>query len=83
MYNTEQKRYYTPQFSEQASVAMRRLAWALNLNMVQAANELVSFLPQLVVNSKVCLACKDNTKCNSCIFNGSTVPQSALSELVN
>jgi hypothetical protein len=77
------KRSYTPQFSEMATIAVRRLAWALDRNMVQAVNELVSYLPQLVVSSKVCLACKDNTKCRWCIFNGSTVPQSALSEIVN
>ena len=83
MYNAEKKRYYSPQFSETASVSMRRLAWALNRNMVQAVNELVSFLPQIVDTSKVCLACKDNTKCRGCIFNGSAVPQSALSEIIN
>jgi len=83
MCNTNSKRYYSPQFSEMASVSVRRLSWAMNMSMVQAVNELVSYLPQLVVNSKICLACKDNTKCQGCIFNGSTVPQSALSELVN
>ena len=77
------KRSYTPQFSEMATIAVRRLAWALDRNMVQAVNELVSYLPQLVVSSKVCLACKDNTICERCIFNGSGVPQSALSEIVN
>jgi len=83
MCNTNSKRFYSPQFSEAAAVAVRRLAWALDRNMVQAVNELVSFLPQLVVNSKVCLACKDNTKCQVCIFNGEGIPQSALSDLVN
>ena len=77
------KRSYTPQFSERSTIAVRRLAWALDRSMVQAVNELVSYLPQLLVISKICLACKDNTKCQWCIFNGSGVPQSALSELVN
>jgi cytosine/uracil/thiamine/allantoin permease len=82
MNNTNQKQYYSPQFLRTASIAIRRLAWALGGNMVQAANELVSFLPQLVDTSKVCLFCKDNTKCTACIFSD-TVPTSALSNLTN
>jgi hypothetical protein len=83
MYNTEEKKFYTPQFSEMASIAVRRLAWALDLNMVQTVNALISCLPQILVSSKVCLTCQDNTKCDRCIFNGSIVPQSALSEIIS
>jgi len=82
MQQLNKKRYYTPQFSETASIAVRRLAWALGGNMVQAVDELVYFLPQLLETSKICLSCKDNTKCAACIFSG-TVPKSALSKLIN
>jgi len=77
------KRYYTPQFTELAAIAVRRLSWALERNMVQTMDELFSYLPHLVDISKVCLACKDNTKCHLCIFSGSAIPQSALSEIIN
>ena len=81
MQSNIEKRYYTPQFSELASVSVRRLAWALGGNMVKAVNELILFLPQLVPSGKVCLSCKDNTKCKACIFSG-VVPKSALADLI-
>ena len=81
MQTTNNKRFYSPQFSEMASVSLRRLAWALNGSMVQAVDDLISFMPHLLDVSKVCLACKDNTKCTTCVF--SEVPPSALSSLIN
>ena len=81
MQTTNNKRFYSPQFSEMASVSVRRLAWALNGSMVQAVDDLISFLPQLLDVSKVCLACKDNTRCAACVF--SDAPPSALTSLIN
>ena len=75
-----QKRFYSPQFSETASVSVRRLAWALKGNMVQAVEALVTYLPQLLDNLKICLACKDKTACGVCVF--CKMPKSALSSLV-
>jgi hypothetical protein len=59
---------YTPQFSPQATVSVRRLAWALGLSMPKAIDRVVALLPSLFPPAMVCSACKDNSKCNSCAF---------------
>jgi hypothetical protein len=60
---------YSPQFSRFATVSVRRLAWALGLNMPKAVDRIVALLPTLVSPAVVCAACKDNSKCNACAFN--------------
>jgi hypothetical protein len=60
---------YSPQFSPQATVSVRRLAWALGLTMPKAVDHLVGLLPSLFSPGVVCAACKDNSKCNACAFN--------------
>jgi hypothetical protein len=60
---------YTPQFSPQATVSVRRLAWALGLTMPKAVDQVVALLPSLFSPGVVCPACKDNTKCHSCAFS--------------
>jgi hypothetical protein len=67
MYTNQQ--FYSPRFSEQAAVSVRRLAWALGLTMPKAVDQLVGLLPSLFPPGVVCPACKDNTKCESCAFN--------------
>jgi hypothetical protein len=67
---TSQKRFYSPQFSEVSAVSVRRLAWALGLSMPKAVDQVVGLLPSLFSPGVVCLACKDNTKCQSCAFFG-------------
>jgi len=70
MNNTESsKRFYTPQFSETASVSVRRFAWFLNKPMTQAIEKIILLLPFIMDSSKVCQACKDSRKCNACAFN--------------
>jgi hypothetical protein len=64
-----QKRYYSPQFSEMSAVSVRRLAWSLGVSMPKAVDQAVSLLPSLFSPGVVCLACKDNTKCKSCAFS--------------
>jgi len=68
MQSTTTKRFYSPQFSELAAVSVRRLAWALDVPMPAAVDTMVKLLPSLLDPSKVCLACKDNTKCHACTF---------------
>lgn len=68
MQSTNQKRYYSPQFSGLAAVSVRRLAWALGLSMPQTVDQVVGFLPALFSPGVVCLACKDKTKCALCAF---------------
>jgi hypothetical protein len=64
-----QKRFYSPQFSEVSAVSIRRLAWALELSMPKAVDRVVSLLPSLFPPGVVCRACKDNTKCKLCAFS--------------
>jgi len=68
MNNTSNKRYYSPQFSALAAVSVRRVAWALNVSMPAAVDHIVRLLPRLGGSEKVCLSCKDKTKCGLCIF---------------
>jgi hypothetical protein len=75
MNTTNQKRYYSPQFSPLASISVRRLAWAMGISMPAAINILVRLLPTIVNPSKVCNLCKDKTKCQGCSFNNKTPPQ--------
>jgi hypothetical protein len=60
--NQEVYTMYTPQFSQTATVTVRRLAWALGLPMPKTVDKItVIFSP-----SAVCPLCKDNTKCQLC-----------------
>jgi hypothetical protein len=72
---------YSPNFSELAAVAIRRIAWAMGANMGQAVDAMVLCLPQSINAEKVCAACKDNTKCTSCIFKSCAVPPLKLVDL--
>jgi hypothetical protein len=66
MYN--EKRFYSPQFSEKASVSIRRLAWALNLSMPKTIDILVNEIAVIFSPSVVCPQCKDTSKCQACGF---------------
>ena len=68
MQTTTNKRSYTPQFSNLATVSVRRLAWAINKPMTSTVDIIIRFLPTVVDPSKVCLACQDKSKCSCCIF---------------
>jgi hypothetical protein len=68
MDTTDQKRYYSPQFSALSAISVRRLAWALGLSMPKAVDQMVGLLPSLFSPGVVCLACKDSTKCKLCTF---------------
>jgi hypothetical protein len=60
---------YTPQFSDFASISVRRLAWALESTMPAAVNRLVSLLPAMYDPGLVCRRCKDASKCRYCAFS--------------
>ncbi|GHV44767.1 hypothetical protein AGMMS49546_29250 [Spirochaetia bacterium] len=66
MYTANQ--FYSPPFSALAAVSVRRLAWAMHKHMGEAVDLMVSLLPSIMDPAKVCLSCKDNTKCKSCAF---------------
>ena len=69
------KLYYSPQFSETAAVSVRRLAWALGLSMPATVDIMVRLMPSIVDPSKICLSCKDNTKCHGCTFRSPLTQQ--------
>ena len=84
MQPTNQKRYYTPRFSEMAVVSVRRLAWALGKSMPTAVDHMVKLLPSLVDPSRVCSACKDQTRCKFCAFyDPSGIPAAVASKKSN
>jgi hypothetical protein len=60
---------YTPQFSDSASISIRRLAWALNVNMPAAVNRLIRLLPSLYEPGLICQCCKDQSRCSLCAFS--------------
>jgi len=59
---------YTPELSYESSCTLRRLAWALNMPMTKAMEEVFNYLPKLVDRKKICEGCKDKTKCQECAF---------------
>jgi hypothetical protein len=60
---------YSPELSVSACVAVRRLAWAFEMPMTRAMDELIQMLPSLVDPSNICLSCRDKEKCNVCVFS--------------
>jgi hypothetical protein len=72
---------YTPQFSNRATVSVRRLAWALKVSMPKAVDRVVNALPSLFSPLEVCPLCKDNTKCKWCVFGQQPAAEDAASEV--
>jgi hypothetical protein len=79
MYPNNQKRFYSPQFSEVSAVSVRRLAWSLGVSMPKAVDQMIGLLPSLFSPGVVCLSCKDNTKCKSCVFGQQAAAVPAVS----
>ena len=78
MHPKNQKRFYSPRFSELAAVSVRRLAWSLERSMPAAMDHIIKLLPSVVDSSKVCLSCLDSTKCSCCIFGSLGNKQEAV-----
>jgi hypothetical protein len=57
------------QFSDMACISLERFAWALNVNMPTAVDLLLKFASYYVEKSEICFSCKDNDKCNQCVFS--------------
>ena len=62
------RRMYSPQFSDMASISVRRFAWAIGKKILATVDLMVKLLPTIIDPSKVCLLCQDNGKCQQCIF---------------
>ena len=76
-----QKRFYSPRFSELAVGSVKRLSWAIEKPMPATVDHMVKLLPSLVDPSKVCLSCKDNSACSSCVFRQQAANPSTLAVL--
>ena len=59
---------YTPELSQNYSGALRRIAWAIDLPMTTALEEVIFQIAREVNHKAVCEACKDNGFCNRCLF---------------
>ena len=81
MQSTNQKRFYSPQFSALAAVSVRRLAWALGISMTATVDHMVQLLPSLVDPSKICLSCQDRSRCFSCVFRNLVADPAAVAIL--
>jgi len=73
---------YSPDFSELAAVSVRRLAWAMETTMGKAVDAIVSLLPGNIDPAKVCIACKDTSKCKACIFKSCAVTSAKIVDLL-
>jgi hypothetical protein len=60
---------YTPELSFESSCTLRRIAWALDMPMTEAIEMVFEHLPKILDRQKVCLSCRDKTRCQDCRFN--------------
>ena len=75
MNTKNEKRIYTPQFSDMASISVRRFAWAIGKTMPATVDLMVKMLPLSVNPKKVCLLCRDDGKCDGCVFCKQIAPE--------
>lgn len=61
---------YTPTLSDRSSAALRRMAWAMQVPMTKAMEELLHYLPRIIDRQAVCNACRDKSKSKECYFAG-------------
>jgi hypothetical protein len=78
MYNAKKKRFYSPRFSEKATVSIRRLAWALGLSMPKTIDILVNEISLIFAPSVICPKRQDKSKCASCGFYQQAAAGSAV-----
>lgn len=60
---------YTPELSQEQSGTLRRIAWALELPMTRAMEEVLNYVGTVIDNKKVCKTCRDKRFCKYCPFN--------------
>jgi len=59
---------YTPELSYRSSCTLRRIAWALDIPMTVAIELVFEAMPRMLDRKKVCVGCRDKTKCQECAF---------------
>jgi hypothetical protein len=62
---------YGPPLSNQASCSLRRLAWALEVPMTQALEEVLYYFNKMLDGGIICKSCRDSSKCKYCDFHSS------------
>ena len=60
---------YTPELTQQNSAILRRIAWAMQMPMTKALEDVFDYLGQTLDPVPICSACRDKTRCESCPFN--------------
>ncbi len=61
---------YTPELDSCRSSTLRRIAWALDMPMTKAMTAVIEYVSKAIDSKRVCSACRDKSKCISCVFNG-------------
>ena len=65
---------YTPELSHEASCTLRRLAWSLNKPMTKTMEWIFTDLIKFIPAGAIFEACKDPSKCSSCVFSNKGKP---------
>jgi hypothetical protein len=60
---------YSPDLSDQSSCTLRRLAWALEIPMTLALEEIIQYMTKIIDSGFVCNNCLDKSKCKYCGFH--------------
>ncbi len=60
---------YSPDLSYQSSCTLRRIAWALEIPMTVALEEMIQYMTKILDSGFVCNNCLDKSKCKYCGFH--------------
>ena len=60
---------YTPELTQHHSATLRRIAWAMQMPMTKALEDVFDYLGKTLDSVQICSACRDKTGCTSCPFN--------------
>jgi hypothetical protein len=59
---------YTPELTQTYSGTLRRIAWALEIPMTKAIEEVLNYVGKVIEKGRVCEACRDKSFCEQCPF---------------
>jgi len=60
---------YTPELTQNHSATLRRIAWAMEMPMTKALEDVFDYLGRTLDPKMVCNSCRDKSKCMTCVFN--------------
>jgi len=67
---------YSPYLSGRDSSTLRRIAWARNEPMTRTIQIVIEEYSKSIKKEQICKLCRDQSKCNGCIFNGKEMESS-------